>query len=354
MSYVINREELVRFCTEACEKFGYSHEDAAMTAEVLAETDMMGTHSHGTKNLMGYMKKTEAGGIKANANVAVVRQGPAWALVDGDDAIGMVPSYRAMELAIEKAAVAGIAMVNVRNSTHYGAAGFYAVMAARKGMIGISMSNTDPNMAIPGGKGREIGNSPFSIAFPQKCGDPLFLDIAMSATAALKVLKAMNAGESIPDTWVVDENGFPSTNPGDFLTGGAAQPMAAHKGYGLAMAIEILTGILSGGAILHEIPSWNYDMATPNRVSHCFMAIDISQFIDPSDFADKLEEYTDTIHNSPKRSDSKGILVPGEIECGRYAKAREKGLSLPDDVAETLLELAEVSGVAINMQKAER
>ena len=104
MSYIIHRDELVRFCTEACEKYGFTHEEAAMTAEVLVETDMMGTHSHGTKNMLGYMKKTEAGGIKANADVAVVRQGPAWALLEGDSAIGMVPSYRAMELAIEKAA----------------------------------------------------------------------------------------------------------------------------------------------------------------------------------------------------------------------------------------------------------
>lgn len=352
MAYTISAAQLKEFCAAACRKFGYSEEAAAVTAEVLTETDMMGVHSHGTKNLLGYMRKTEAGGIHADANIQIVGQGPAWAVLDGDAGIGMVTSCKAMELAIEKAAACGIAMVNIRNSTHFGAAGYYACMAAKRGMIGIAISNTDPNMTVPGGKGREIGNSPISIAVPQKSGDPLFLDIALSAVAALKIEQAKADGKSIPDTWAVDKDGYPTTNPADYMNGGSAQPMAAHKGYGLSMMAEILTGVLSGGAFLHQITSWGWDLPATNKVSHCFMAIDISQFMPPAEFADRLEDYTDKIHNSPLRSDSKAIYVPGEFENCRYAKAVRDGLTLPDDVAGNLLKLSELSGIAIALERS--
>jgi len=351
MNYSIAPNELRKFCKAACEKYGYTPENADITAKVLTETDMMGTHSHGTKNLCNYLRKGEAGGIKVNADTNILKEGPAWALMDGGAGIGMVTAYRAMEKTIEKAANCGIAIGIVNNSTHYGAAGYYACMAAKRGMVGISMSNTDTNMCIPGGKGREIGNSPLAIAIPQKSGDPLFLDIALSAVAALKIVKANNEGKSIPDTWVVDKDGHPSTNPASLFDGGAAQPMAGHKGYGLAMIIEILTGVMSGGAILHEIPSWLDDLSSANKVSHCFIAIDISKFMEIDHFENRLEEYTDAIHNTPKRDDSAGIFVPGEIENNRYAKSLTDGIQLPDDVSDSLIKLSEMSGIEIKLEK---
>ncbi len=353
MTNIIKKDDLLNFCTEACKKFGLSDETSRITAEVLTETDMMGTYSHGTKNLLDYMRKIQAGGIKVNGEIKVLKEGPAWAMMDGDAAIGMLCGYRAMEKAIEKAKEAGIGFVNIKNSTHYGAAGYYACMAAKAGMIGVSMSNTDPNMTVPGGKGKGIGNSPISIAVPQKCGEPMFLDIALSAVAALKVAKARQAGQSIPDTWIVDKNGYPSTNPADFYDDGAAQPMAAHKGYGLAMMVEILTGVLAGGALLHDMKSWCLDLPSENKVSHCFIAIDISKFGDFDEFEERLEGYTDAIHNSPKRDDSNAIYVPGEIENARYAKAVTDGVILPDDVADFLIKLSDLSGVEINISKVD-
>lgn len=353
MQYRISKEQLQDFCTKACQSFGYSEADAKITAEILTQADLTGTHSHGTKNLLGYMRKTAAGGIHVHANIQTLQEGPAWALIDGDAGIGMAVSAAAMEKALEKAAACGIGMVTVRNSTHFGAAGAYSCMAARKGMIGIAMSNTDPNMAIPGGKGREIGNSPISVAVPQASGQPLFLDIALSATAALKIEQAQRDGKTIPDTWAVNSEGFPTTDPAQYFDGGAAQPMAAHKGYGLSMMVEILTGILSGGAFLHQITSWGWDLPNTNKVSHCFMAIDISKFMTPDDFAARLQTYTDAIHNSPRRSDSQGILVPGELENNRAAKALNGGILLPHDVGESLLTLSELSGVAITLETVE-
>ena len=351
MNYAIKPEVLREFCAKACEKFGYSPEYAAITAEVLTESEMMGTHSHGTKNLVNYIRKGLAGGIRIDADIRILKEGPAWALMDADASIGMVPAYRSMELAIKKAAQCGIAIVNVKNGTHYGASGYYACMAAKRGMVGISISNTEPNMCIPGGRGREIGNSPFSIAFPQKSGDPLYLDIALSAVAALKIEQAKKEGRTIPDTWIVDKDGFPSTSPEAFFDGGAAQPMAAHKGYGLSMAVEILTGVMSGGAILHEMTSWCWDLPTPNKVSYSSVAIDISKFMDLPTFEDRLQEYIDSIHSTPLRKGSARILVPGELETARYKNALESGFLLPSDVAENLLALSELAGLELNLEK---
>lgn len=351
MEYIVGAGELRSFCQAACEHFGYSPEIAALTAQVLTESEMMGTHSHGTKNLLNYLRKGEAGGIVVNAEVQVLKEGPAWALMDGGAGIGMAAGVRSMELAIKKAAQCGIAMVNVRNSTHYGASGYYACMAAKKGMVGISVSNTEPNMCIPGGKGREIGNSPFAIAFPQKSGYPLYLDIALSAVAALKIEQARRDGKAMPDTWAVDKDGFPTTDPEDFFNGGAAQPMAAHKGYGLSMAIEILTGVLSGGAILHEMTSWLWDLPSHNQVSHSAIAIDISKFMGLDSFEERLGAYTASIRHSPARRDSSGILLPGELEIRRYQRAEEEGVPLPPDVRDNLLELSRLSGVPIHIQE---
>ncbi len=349
MKNVIQWEKLNEFCRQVCLKYGFTPEEARITAEVLTETDMMGTHSHGTKNLLGYIRKTEAGGIKTSTETRAIREGAAWAVLDGDAGMGMVASYRAMQLAIQKAKTYGIAFVNVRNSTHFGAAGYYACMAAKEGLIGISMGNTEPNMSIPGGRGREIGNSPFSIAFPQKSGYPLYLDIAMSTVAALKVEKARLSGEKIPDTWIVDKNGVPSVDPKDYAEG-AAQPMAGHKGYGLSMAIEILTGVMGGGAILHEMRSWNHELAAPNGVSACMIAIDPACMTSFEDFEARLAQYTDALHSTPCREGNNEILVPGELETRRYQKALKFGIDLPQDVFESLQALSELSGIELPIE----
>lgn len=346
-TYKITRENLIEFCAAACRKGGFSPEDARITAEVLTDTDMAGTHSHGTKNLHLYLKKGDAGGINKNARPKIVAEGPAWGIMDGEAGMGVVVAQKAMSLAMEKAARTGIAMVTVRNSTHFGAAGYYSAMAARRGMFGLAMGNTEPNMGIPGGRGREIGNSPISYAFPQKNGGPLCLDMALSAAAALKIVQAEKDGKSIPDSWVVDKDGFPTTRPSDFTDGGALAPMAGHKGYGLSILVEILTGLLSGGAIRHEMTSWCWDLPSTNKVSHCFIAIHLASFMPPDAFGDRLEEYVAGLKNSPRREGVDRLLVPGEIENENFKRGALEGLSLPADVAESLVELSERFGLPI-------
>jgi len=344
---IIELEELKKFCAQALIKEGLCEEHARITAEVLAETDGFGIHSHGTKNLHNYIRKFRAGGMDIRAVPEVVREGAGYALINGHSAIGMVPAYRAMELAIEKAGNCGVACVLVRNGSHFGAAGYYANMAAKKNMIGLALSNVDANMTIPGARGKVIGNNPMAYAVPAGKNPPVFLDIAMSQVASLKVIQARKEGKSVPDNWIIDENGLPTTDPSRYPEVGAMQPMAAHKGYGLALMVEILTGVLSGGGIANEVPSWLFSMEEKNNVSHAFIVIDVSKFMDPDMFNRRMEGLADYIHNVPKAAGTDRTFCPGEPEWERHEAAEKHGLKLPPDTAESLDGLAEEMGIPI-------
>ena len=182
-------------------------------ADVLSETDAFGIHSHGTKNLPGYIQKIRAGGIDIHAEPEIILNAASLATIDARRAIGMVPAVQAMDIACQKANHTGLALITVCNSCHFGAAGYYANMAAKRGMIGIAMSNVDPNMTIPGARGMVIGNNPFAYAAPMENGESMFLDIAMSNVASLKVVQARKDRRQIPDNWIVDKNGVPTTDP---------------------------------------------------------------------------------------------------------------------------------------------
>lgn len=344
----ILKEDLTAFCEEALKMHGVSGEDARITSEALAETDAFGTHSHGTKNLRMYIEKIKVGALDAKAAPEVVKEGPAFAVIDAKNAMGMVASHIGMKKAMELAKKSGIGFVAVKNSCHFGAAGYYANMAASEGMIGLAMSNTDPNMAVPNGKGMTIGNSPLAYSVPAGKNDPVFLDIAMSATAALKINQAKAEKKSIPDTWLVDDRGNPTTDPQYYGNGGALQPMAAHKGYGLSLLVDILSGLLSGGAITKEIPSWCFELQEENRASHAFLAIDIAAMQEKEEFKRRMDDYIRYIKESPRAEGKDRIYLPGEIEWEKKKRAEKEGLLLPDDVAESLELLAKSTGLKLN------
>lgn len=347
----IMKQDLVAFCRAALEKEGMLSENAQITAEVLASTDAYGTHSHGTKNLHNYIKKTRVGGAVLNAEFDKVQEGESFAVIDAHHQIGMVPSAKAMQLAIDKAEKTGIALVTVRNSCHFGAAGYYANMAAAQGMIGLSMSNVDPNMTVPGARGMILGNNPFSYAVPANTLPSMFLDIAMSNVASLKVVQARKDGKLIPETWIVDKDGLPTNDPSHYPEEGAMQPMAAHKGYGLSVMVEVLTGLLSGGGVstLGDIVSWCFEPEQHNNVCHTFIAIDIKKFLPEGALQARADQLIEKLHDAPKAKNAERIFVPGEIEWGRALKAEKDGIELPPDVLASLQGLAEDTGLSLNL-----
>jgi LDH2 family malate/lactate/ureidoglycolate dehydrogenase len=341
----IRIDDLQEFCVSAMLKTGMRDEDARVTARVLVTTDSWGVFTHGTKNLRLYLGRIRAGGIDAKAVPQVVSEGPAWAMIDARRAMAMVSSYRAMELAIEKAGACGIGYVGVKQSTHFGAAGFYACLAAEQGMIGLAMSNVDVNMNAPGARGGVIGNNPFAYAVPAAEGHPILLDVALSAVAAGKVGAALERGEPIPDTWLVDENGVPTTDAAAYPNRATLLPMGGHKGYGLAVMVEVLAAVLTGASITRDVKSWVLEPDKVTDEGHAFIAIDIGAMMPRHLFQERVEAMARGIRDSPKAKGAARIYLPGEKEWESREEAMRNGIRLPTDVVASLDRMGEESGI---------
>jgi ureidoglycolate dehydrogenase (NAD+) len=344
----ISAANLESFCVQALLRAGVSDADARTTADVLVTTDTWGVFTHGTKSLRGYIRRLRGGGLRADARPRVVSEGPAWAMVDADSALGMVGSTFAMRIAMAKATAAGIGYVGVRNSCHFGAAGYYAAMAAAVGMVGVAMANDTPSVTVPGARGAVLGSNPFSFAAPSGGPHPVMLDMATSAVAGGKVFAAAARGAEIPGNWIVDAEGLPTTNPKLFPHQGALVPMAAHKGYGLALLIETLSGIVTGASIASQVLSWSFGDATlPTGHGGAFLAFDVEQMMPRGQFRERMAQALEEIRQASKAKGARRIYIPGEMEWERRDAALREGIELPDDVSASLHLLAGELGMKL-------
>lgn len=339
--------DLERFAVDCLVVAGAGRDDAMITAGFLTRTDAFGIHSHGLKNLGGYIEKSRRGALDLTARPTTEVDGPAFALLDAHAAIGMVSGVRAMRMAIGKARATGVAVVVVRRSTHFGAAGLYALIAAEEELIGLTTSNVDPNMTVPGARGKVLGNNPIAYAVPAGAHRPVVFDIALSAVASLKVVKARELGTSVPKGWIVDGSGRPTTDPSRYPDEGAMMPMAAHKGYGLALLVDALTGALADAPTSDQVPSWLFDLDRPNDVSHAFVVIDPAVFGGTTPYGVRVEAFLDRIHAAPLADGATEILHPGQLEWRSYDRALTHGLSLPGDVVGALETTGRALGVAV-------
>jgi ureidoglycolate dehydrogenase (NAD+) len=340
--------DLEEFCTAVLVRFGAKEESARTTAEALAATDAWGVFTHGTKLLPGYVKRLRAGGIRGDGEPRVAAEGPAWAVIDGDSALGQVASVFAMRAAMKKAREAGIAYAGVRNSNHFGAAGYYAWLAAREGMIGLAMANDIPSVAAPGSRKAVTGSNPISFAVPAGRHPPIILDMATAAVAGGKVYAARVKGQPIPPTWLIGPDGLPTTDGDLYPQTASLAPMAGHKGYGLALLIETLAGALSGAAMTWKVGSWIFDdpkLATGHGAA--FLAIDAGASMPLDVFRARIDGLIDEIHAAPTAPGVERVLVPGEMEWDRRRTAEAEGIALPAEIAGALEALASDAGVAL-------
>jgi LDH2 family malate/lactate/ureidoglycolate dehydrogenase len=276
----------------------------------------------------------------------LIGEGPAWALVDGKKAMAMVPSVMAMNLAIHKAKACGIGYAGVRHSTHFGAAGYYAAMAVEHDMIGLAMSNVDANMTAPGARGSVIGNNPFAYAAPAGEEHPIMLDVAMSAVAAGKIYAAQALGKAIPENWLVDDDGLPTTDIRDYPRVGSLLPMAGHKGYGLAVMVEVLAAVLTGAAVTKHVRPWlGPTIGELTDEGNAFVAIDIGAMMPVVEFKARMDGMIREIREAPKAKGSDRIYLPGEMEWERRTDALANGIPLPPDVLASLQGLAQDVGL---------
>lgn len=331
---------LEAFCREALTRSGVGESQARTATDVLVTTDTWGVFTHGTKLLPGYVRRLRAGGIRV-VEPAVLAEGPAWALVDGGSALGQVTGVFAMRKAIEKARTAGVAYVGVRGSNHFGAAGYYANLAAHEGLFGIAMANDTPSVAAPGSRGPITGTNPLAYAIPSGNRDPIFLDVAMSTVAGGKVYASRQLGKPIPGDWLIDHHGRPTNDANLYPEHAALAPMTGHKGYGLALMIETLSAIATGAAVTNQVASWMFaDPAVPTRHGASFLAIDVAAMAGADEFTRRVHALEDEIHAAPTADGIDRLLLPGEREWANRRRALAEGILIPADVVHTLLPLA--------------
>jgi ureidoglycolate dehydrogenase (NAD+) len=212
-------------------------------------------------------------------------------------------------------------------------------------MIGLVMCNVEPCVTVPGARTKVLGTNPIAYAVPTGNERPVFLDIATSTVAATKIFAARDLDQPIPADWLVDDEGIPTTDPRSFPEKGAMLPMAGHKGYGLALLVEILTAVLTGAAITSQVKSWVLDTPEPTNVGHAFLAIDIAQMMPLAPFKERMDGLIREINTAPKAKGADRIYLPGEMEWERYDAAAIKGIPLPPDVVASLRGLAEDVGL---------
>jgi LDH2 family malate/lactate/ureidoglycolate dehydrogenase len=334
-------DDLMGFALQGLLRCGASERHARITAELLVRTDSWGVYSHGTKLLGGYLQRLAAGGLRTDCEPEVVARGPAWALVDGHSVMGQVTSKLAMEQAIELARAAGIGYVGVRNSCHFGAAGVYVDMAAQAGLIGIAMANDIPSVAAPGARRAVVGTNPLAYAVPTGRAHPILLDISMATVAGGKVYAACQRGEVIPDNWLIDSEGRPTSDGSLYPDHASLAPMTGHKGYGIALLIETLSGLLTGASVTWSVGSWMHgDLSRPTDHGAAFLAIDPAQVIG-SGFEERVDALVDEIHQTPTAEGVDQVYLPGEMEWMRREAAIKLGIPLPSDVRHSLRGVAD-------------
>jgi len=338
----MNINDVRVFCRKLLARCDVPTSEAMLIVDSLITAELKGVSSHGLNRLPIYIRRIRAGLLKAKADITIEREVGAIAVINGNFSVAQLIAYRAMEIAIEAATRYGIGAVLAKNGGHFGMASEYGLQAAKRNMIGIVASNVTPLMPAPGGSAKLIGNNPFAIVAPTE-GDAIVADMAMSNVAFGKLIVAKNQGKKIPTDWATDKFGNPTDEPEEALAG-MLLPMAGPKGYSLAVALEILTGIL-GGCFAWNVSSL-YDLSKTQSTSHMMIAIDIKAFVPFEEYLARVEEFRLGIKNSRKAEGTKETFLPGEIELKREKHTLSTGsLNLPDSVIAELNQLAAEIGI---------
>lgn len=336
----VDPEGVRKILTRIFVKSGIPEENAIIIADNLITADLRGVSSHGVARIKSYLERAKKENWKADPKISFTEHG-AVCVVDGDDGFGSVVGTRAMERAVELAKRYGIGMCAVKRSAHYGMASYYALKAAKEGLIGFSCTNGVSNLAHFGSMEGMLGTNPFSLAIPVEGSFPLVLDVACSVTARGNISNAKREGEKIPLGWAIDAEGNPTTDPVAALTG-AVLPFAGHKGSGIAIMVDILCGILNSGVTSKHVRE---NKEAGPEVGHLMMAIDPRAFLTEEEFKERLTKYQEELHNAKKSPGISRIYLPGEIEAEKEADNRKHGIRMGKGAFKELCEACAELGV---------
>lgn len=345
-------EQLDSLCNDAFVKFGFNAEEAKIITDVLLMSDRYGIESHGMQRTYRYYKSIQKGMIKVESKGKVVFETPVSAVLDAEDGMGQVVGHKAMEMAIEKAKKCGIGMVTVRNSNHYGIAGYYAKMACDQGLIGISCTNTNAIMVPTYGRTAMLGTNPIAVAMPAEPYD-FFFDASTTVVTRGKLEVYNKKGEPLHDGWALNKDGKPSNDAADVLDniaskagggimplGGSTEDTGSHKGYGYAMLCEIFSSIVSLGTTSDKT-----GVGGKGGICHGFVAIDPAIFGDAEAIKAHLSDYLAALRNSPKAEGQARIYTHGEKEVEAEKRLMANGIPVNDNTMVEVYEMCEYLGL---------
>ena len=350
-------EPLKGFCEKVFQGYGFSDEESRQITAVLLEADLCGIESHGVQRLIRYHHEITGGLVKIDAKPEVVFETPLSAVIEGHDAMGQTLGVTAMELAIEKAKAHGFGMVTVRNSNHYGVAGYYARMAAEQNLIGMCMTNTEAIMVPTFGRQAMLGTNPIAFAMP---ADPIpfCFDAATTVVPRGKLEVYAKRGGGIPDGWALDETGHPCTDSDRVLgniiaktgggilpLGGAGELTSGYKGYGFALLCEIATAILSGGTTSDGI----YKTPGRSNIAQCFIAMDYGMFGDKAEIEANLSRYLQALRDSDKAEGSERIYTHGEKSFEARRRIMAEGVPVNEKTYAEMRMIAEHTGTLAHL-----
>ena len=319
---------------------GLSQHAAETVASALVDADLRGVHSHGVNLVPVYLERLRNGTVSTAGHAPVISGQGATAVLDGRHSLGILTGDEAMALAIAKAREYGVGLVVVRHAFHFAGAFRYVQAAARVGCIGVAASNTRPLMPAVGGTRAVVGNNPLAIGVPRGSDEPLVLDMALSQVAQGKIRIAAKAGRKIPDDWATDKQGRPTTNPQEALDG-MLLPMGGHKGFGLALMIDILTGVLSGGGFGSAVRSVYNDMTEANDCAHLFLAVDVSAFIALNEFVERVSSLTEAVTRGASVAGVDRLVLPGQLEDEHFEASLREGVDSDAVAMDALQECAD-------------
>lgn len=351
---VIKAEQLRKFCEATFQRLGFNKKDSAIISDVIILSNLFGIDSHGINRLQMYIQQLQAGYIDIHSQPEIVFQTPVSAVIDGKKGMGQLVSTMAMNIAIEKAKISGVALITVRNSNHYGIAGYYSLMASNEGMIGISMTNSLAAVVPTHGKESMLGTNPIAFSFPAN-PSPFLFDSATSVVSVGKIEVYDRLSKPIPLGWGLNSQGIDESDPKEVLNsifsgasglhplGGGNEEMGGHKGYGFSMIVEILSSIISLGTTSNHIEQKEGEAG----VCHFFMVIDPNIFGDPMSIQKHFENYLSEIRNSNKSNNQTRIYTHGEKEAESFLRRKADGLVLSEKTLEQLIRIANEVNVNI-------
>ena len=327
--------QLKKFCTDAFLKFGFNEQECEIIVDVLLTSDLYGIESHGMQRLVRYHKGIEKGLIKIDAKPEIVFETPVSAVIEGNDGMGQLLGHKAMSIAIEKAKKTGMAIVSVRNSNHYGIAGYYAKMACKEGLIGMSMTNSEAIMVPTFARKAMLGSNPIAIAMPAEPYD-FFFDASTTVVTRGKLEIYNKLDKPLPDMWALDKNGKGTSDASDVLKnivakagggimplGGETEQSGSHKGYGYGMFCEIFCSILSMG-----LTSNHTHIGSKGGTCHGFIAINPEVFGDAAAIKEHLSTFLSELREAPKAEGQERIYTHGEKEVFAYKDRMENGIDV--------------------------